>query len=690
VDRLTHGIRTVARVWPDRSARRIVAWWTLLMLAGVLSIPAARTRAATFPISGFSESQVAGSLLNPTAMAIAPDGRIFVALQSGELRVIKNDQMLATPFLRVTTDAQAERGLLGVTFDPNFPTEPYVYIYYTATSPVLRNVVSRFTASGDVAVAGSERRIFELDALRADRKTHNGGALHFGTDGKLYIAVGDNVNPRGNAQDTTNLYGKLLRINKDGSIPTDNPFYNDSRFTGDRRAIWAMGLRNPFTFAIQPNSSPQRMFINDVGELTWEEINQGVAGANYGWPSTEGDFTDPALTAQYQRPFYAYPHASGTAGGCSITGGAFYNPATAQFPASYTGLYFFADYCNGWIKTIDPVTRQVSVFATGILNPVDLRVSPDGSLYYLSRGNSGVGNGKVIKVRYGTNLAPQITLQPQNTTVAIGQRATFNVSASGNPTYQWQRNTGGTWADISGATSATYMTPPATSSDNGARFRVRLRNNNGAVTSAEATLTVATSQPPVATISAPPPNSTYAGNQVFTYAGGAVDSQGQPLAPQQLTWWIDFHHDDHTHPFIPRTSGVAGGSFTIPTDGETSANVWYRIYLEARDSLGLTHTVFRDIHPRTVVLTIQTMPAGLQVTLDEQPKTAPVTTRSVVGVSRSIGGITSQTKDGVTYYFSHWSDSYEPNRVVATPAQDTSYLAMFARYRLMLPLANRN
>ena len=117
---------------------------------------------------------------------------------------------------------------------------------------------------------------------------HNGGGLHFGLDGKLYISVGENAT-RTNSQTLSNLLGKVLRINADGTIPSDNPFFNTA--TGQNRAIWALGLRNPFTFAVQPGTG--RIFINDVGETTFEEINDGRPGANYGWPDTEGPTTDP-------------------------------------------------------------------------------------------------------------------------------------------------------------------------------------------------------------------------------------------------------------------------------------------------------------------------------------------------------------------------------------------------------------
>ena len=126
-------------------------------------------------------------------MEFAPDGRLFVCLQGGQLRVIENGVLLATPFVTVTTTANGERGLLGITFDPNFASNQFVYVYYTVITAPIHNRVSRFTANGNVAVAGSETVILDLDNL-SGATNHNGGAIHFGPDGKLYVAVGENAN----------------------------------------------------------------------------------------------------------------------------------------------------------------------------------------------------------------------------------------------------------------------------------------------------------------------------------------------------------------------------------------------------------------------------------------------------------------------------------------------------------------
>jgi glucose/arabinose dehydrogenase len=210
---------------------------------------------------------------------------------------------------------------------------------------------------------------------------HNGGAIHFSpVDGKLYVATGDQ-GTGSNAPSMTSRFGKILRYNDDLTIPTDNPFYTNA--TGVYRAIWALGLRNPFTFGFHPTTG--RMFINDVGEATWEEINEGVAGSNYGWPTTEGPTTDP----RFRGPIFAYRHGGTLLSGYAIVGAAFYNPATTMFPTSYVGDYFFADYVSGWINRLD-VANDNGVYAFARIGDSisDLKVGPDGALYALAAGGT--------------------------------------------------------------------------------------------------------------------------------------------------------------------------------------------------------------------------------------------------------------------------------------------------------------
>jgi len=610
---------------------------------------------ATLP-SGFVETTVATGIASPTAMAIAPGGRIFVCSQTGELRVIKNGVLLATPFVTLSVDSVGERGLLGVALDPHFTLNHYIYLYYTVPGTPSHNRVARFTAIGDVVLTGSRVILLELDPL-STATNHNGGALHFGPDGNLYIAVGDNAKGS-NSQNLSNLLGKILRIASDGTIPSDNPFVQS---TTARHEIWALGLRNPFTFAFRGTTN--LMYINDVGESTWEEIDLGKAGANYGWPATEGPTTDPA----YKSPVYYYGHSDG----CAITGGAFYSPSTPNFPSSYVGKYFFGDYCAGFIRILNPATAQAIGFISGASEPVDIQVGADGSLYYLARGT-----GSVMKIRYTTNFSPVITTQPTSKLVSVGYPVTFSVTASGpSPySYQWMRN----GVNISGANARTYRIASTTLSDNGARFRVRVSNAYGNTLSDVATLSVTSDKPPVGQIITPAQGTTYFGGMVVKYSGSASDFEDGDLPASAFTWQVDFHHDTHLHPFIAATTGSKTGTFTIPTRGETSSNVYYRIILKVTDSVGLTRTVTRDILPRKADMTFATTPAGLQITLDGQNRMTPFTVTGVVGIKRAIAAPSPQTVNGLNYVFQSWSDGRARSHEISTPSVDTTYTANFA------------
>jgi glucose/arabinose dehydrogenase len=408
-----------------------------------------RTLFATAP-AGFAAELVTSGLSNPTAMDFAPDGRVFVCQQGGALRIIKNGALLATPFLSLTVDSAGERGLLGVAFDPNFATNRFVYVYHTVPAPAggsAHNRVTRFTADAanpDVAQAGSAVPILDLDNL-SGATNHNGGAIHFGPDGKLYIAVGENANGA-NAQTLNNRLGKMLRINPDGTIPTDNPFFNTA--TGANRAIWALGLRNPFTFGFEPGTG--KMHINDVGETTWEEINAGQAGANYGWSIIEGPRTTQTPPPNYVDPLFAYRHpfsgADPTTVGIAITGGAFYVRPGASlatpFPDAYNGDYFFADLGSGatagnWIRRFDTATGSSTLFVNGTSTVVDLKAGPDGALYYLERGNGGA----LQRVRFTVAAPTGLDLTTASDT---GISQTDNLTNDDTPTFSGSAPANGT------------------------------------------------------------------------------------------------------------------------------------------------------------------------------------------------------------------------------------------------------
>jgi len=617
-------------------------------------------------LPGFARVQVGGTINSPTVMAFAPDGRIFVAQQSGALRVIKAGTLLTTPFVSLTVNSSGERGLIGLAFDPDFASNQYVYVYYTVPSinsnPPF-NRISRFTATGDVALAGSEQIILNLDPL-GSATNHNGGAIAFGPDGKLYVAIGDNANSS-TPQNLDTFHGKFLRINKDGSAPSDNPFFNPTA-SEQRKRIWAYGLRNPYTFSIQPGTG--KIFVNDVGQNAVEEINDAtLGGRNFGWPTAEGASTNPNFT----NPIFLYNHAGAAPTGCAITGGTFFNPQFTTYPASYVGKYFFQDYCSNWIYSLDlSGTPTATLFASSVGgSSVNLSAGPDGNLYYLSRGSQAL-----YKITSSNSSAPTIVQQPASVSVPFGESIQLSVSASGTAPlqYQWQKNE----VDMVGSNQSSITINNAQLADAG-NYRVRITNTAGQIFSSTAIVTVIANTKPIGQIITPPEGTTYAAGTTISFSGSGTDAEDGDLPAAAMNWQINFHHDTHKHDEPPR-NGISTGSFEIPDQGETSANVWYRFILTVTDSKGSVGIDSIDIYPRKSSLNFVTDPQGLQITIDGQPRITPISIESVEGLKREIGTYRLQSLDGIGYEFSSWLHGGEVIQLITTPADDITYTASFS------------
>ena len=401
------------------------------ILPGLLGLAVARPAPAVTLIPGFTDNLVA-AVGAPTALAFTPDGRLLVTSQGGDLRVVTPGGILiGTPALSLGARvcSNGERGLLGVAVDPSFASNRFIYLFYTfnkfnntcptlvSTVPVER--VSRFTLP-DTNTIDPASELVLIDNVLNFAGNHNGGDVLFGPDGLLYASIGDGgcdyagdsgcSGANDASRDRNVLNGKLLRIAKDGTIPPDNPFLGAGTArcnTGPAapgvicQEAFAWGLRNPFRFAFQPGTGT--LFINDVGEAAFEEVNLGQAGADYGWPCREG--AHPNLTTgkcspsppSLVDPLYEYAHGAipGTsAAGCgSITGGAF---APAGVWTSFDGAYLFADFNCGAIVRLNVVGASATAadFATGIgaATVVHLAFGPSAagqSLYYTTYGAGG-------------------------------------------------------------------------------------------------------------------------------------------------------------------------------------------------------------------------------------------------------------------------------------------------------------
>lgn len=342
--------------------------------------------------------EVASGLNDPLYLtAPAGDLRLFVVEQHGRIRVIKNGQLLPTPFIDISSRVASgsEQGLLSVAFHPSYASNGFFYINYKDPDRVTR--IERWSVSSnpDVADAGSSKLILSYSQPFAN---HNGGLNLFGPDGMLYIGTGDGGSggdPERNGQNLGSLLGKILRIDVDHgdpyTIPADNPFVGRA---GARAEIWAYGLRNPWRFSFDTRGGV--LYVADVGQNLFEEVNvvpSNAGGINYGWNTMEGSscFLAPSCSQTgLQLPVLVYDHSGG---GCSVTGGYGYRGSITNGPI---GNYFYSDYCGGFLKSF----RYENGVAT------DQRTYNVGNIGFItSFGEDALGelymtssNGRVYKI----------------------------------------------------------------------------------------------------------------------------------------------------------------------------------------------------------------------------------------------------------------------------------------------------
>lgn len=630
------------------------------LLASLLLTAGLATAQGTGLPAGFQEETVVAGLSGPTALAFAPDGRLFLLEKAGTVRVFKGGQLLPAPFLQLSVTANSERGLLGIAFDPAFATNGYVYLYYTTSGASTKNRVARFTASGDVGLPESEAIL--IDAIPSDAGNHNGGCLRFGLDGKLYASTGDGGATPSNSQNLGSLAGKILRVNPDGTIPPDNPFLGQA---GRRGEIYCYGLRNPWRFCFRPGTNTP--FIADVGQNTWEEVNVGTPGGNYGWPTHEG----PSTAAGFISPLYAYNH---NGSGASISGGCFINGG--NYPAEYQGAYFFGDYVQNFLArlAVSADNTQAQAFSFGPApGPVDFAQGPDGDLYYVS-----ISTGSVRRIRWvsAANRPPVAQASASPTAGPLPLTVNFSSAGSSDPDgdplgYLWNFGDGGT---------STLANPSHTYATAGT-FSATLQVNDGrGGTATSSPIQIrAGNRPPDVRITGPADESLYRAGDTVLYGGSATDPEEGALPASRYRWTVLFYHADHTHPFL-ETTGVTSGSFAIPRDGEPSADTWYEIRLAAADSDGAEGTAVVQIRPRTVNLTFKTSPKRLMVTINGQPQATPVTIRSVVGFDHRVGA-PDQQKGRAAYVWRSWSDGGAQEHTLRAPESSATYTATFRRKR---------
>jgi glucose/arabinose dehydrogenase len=354
-------------------------------------------RVSTIPDAvDYSWQLYAGGFTQPIYLTHAGDdsGRVFIIEKPGRIWIMQNGQRLDTPFLDIRDivgSQQFEQGLLSLAFHPDYTNNGFFFVYYTNRNGDTVTARYRVTEDPNIADPASREIIFQIEQPYAN---HNGGHLAFGPDGYLYISTGDGGSagdPLGSGQDRLSFLGKILRLDIDGQfpyeIPPDNPFITFSSARGEN---WAYGLRNPWRYSFDRATGD--MFIGDVGQNVWEEIDllpAGTPGGNLGWDLFEGDHAFEGNPEQREGlifPILEYQHIGGN---CSVTGGYVYRGE--QLPRWY-GVYLFGDYCTGviWgaLPDEDGLWQAQQIFDLPVLL-ASFGEDQDGELYILDL-NGGI------------------------------------------------------------------------------------------------------------------------------------------------------------------------------------------------------------------------------------------------------------------------------------------------------------
>ncbi|KUI25543.1 hypothetical protein AU196_22250 [Mycobacterium sp. IS-1742] len=600
--------------------------------------------------------------------------RIFIAEKGGSIKVYNPDTRTVSTLTVISTTTGGERGLTGIEVHPDFWHKDEfgyrsIYVAYTA-GDTNRDTLSRLVLSEDMTTVVSSEIL--IRSTENANNFHHGGDLAFDNEGEhLYWVVGDNTEGVVNSQSLSNIHGKVLRLNPDGSVPEDNPFVDgDTTTASPADYIYAYGFRNPFRLTFTPNG---KLLVADVGEAKWEELNLVVKGGNYGWPQAEGNCTGCASI----NPIYAYKHSAPPANAGAITSVTVFDGA--GFPEEYRNRVYIADYSQGWIRVLDFDEQYSSLISAKTFwgnagATVNLAQGADDNLYQLT-----IYPGELSMISpSGGNRAPTAVIDASPTTTA---EKTLTVNFSGlrsydpddedNLTYRW---------DFGDGNTSTSATPVNQFTTTGAysTYTVTLTVSDGEKTNTTTQKVTVGSTPPVAQIVSFP--SSYNAGDTITFRGSGTDAQdrpdGAPLPSTAYKWTVVFHHNEHTHPFADNIVGETA-TITIPRSRDQIDGTWYRVHLTVTDSSGLSTSTYEDIMPNLVDLTIAASDPGARFTIDGLPYTGSYTERAVVGVDYVVSAPTTQTVNGRQLTFDGWSDGGTATHTIRVPADATTYTANY-------------
>jgi glucose/arabinose dehydrogenase/PKD repeat protein len=697
--------------------RKLLIGPAQLVFAGalLLALTAPAAHATSYP-SGFEERTVVGGLTEPTAMAWAPDDRLFVIEKPGRLKVVEPGGTRATTILDISSRVNDfhDRGLLGLAMDSAFASNSFIYLLYTydlspltadSDAPMVSRL-ERYTVSPD-NVVGSPRVLLGsytqgpcpapsnvVDCLPSDGITHSIGTVRSAPDGTLWVGSGDGasasiVDPLAfRTYDERSMAGKILHVDRDGRGLPGHPFCpSNANLAHVCTKVWAGGFRNPFRFKLRPGGG---LAVGDVGWESREELDLIPTGAGggklYGWPCYEGstrtngyrdrvecgdEYAKEGTPNAHVAPDYDYAREGV---GAAVLGGPTYTGT--QYPAGYRDDVFVGDYALGFIRkaNLDAQGRIIGVddFATDWTG-VDLEPDPNGDLAYASFGDgSSSGSGSIRRIVYSPGNASPVAVA--SATPSSG-RSPLDVSFTGSSSrdadgdslsYEWD------FGD--GSAHSTQANPTHRYGRNGV-FTARLTVGDGRGLSDTETVQISVGDPPVASIDSPADGSLYRDGETVQLQGSATDPEDGALPDSAFHWTIRLHHGDHVHP-VTRFEATKAPSFVALDDHDADSH--YEVTLRVTDSDGLQGTRAITLRPETVDLTLESVPPGAPLSYGGIAGVGPMFRTAAVGYRTTISAAERFVAGGRDWIFERWSDGGARLHDVTVPA---SAATLTAHYR---------
>ena len=683
----------------------------------VVAVGASHDAQALALPAGFSTVEQVAGLDVPTALAYAPDGRLFVAEKAGRVLVVdQGGRLQSAPVIDIRDHVNSywDRGLLGLAVDADFATNHFLYLAYTYESNALNpsgpktSRLTRITVTGDnraadleapeTVIVGSVSQApcpaphDTVDCIPSEGPSHSIGTVRSDPDGTLWLGSGDaasfdGVDPTAlRTYDERSFAGKLLHVDREGRGLPGHPFCpQESDLTKVCTKLYAKGFRNPFRFQLRPSGGP---IVGDVGWESREELDLTRPGRSYGWPCYEGAARTPgyedldACAAQYAAgpsahdpPAHDYPHAPDAA----IVPGPRYE--AGEYPASYRGAWFFLDYAQGlmWtMRTDDGSTVSgVKRFATGVDGAVDLERAPNGDLVYASAYDES-GGGSVQRIVYGDNRQPVAIASATPSQGVAPLTVTLGAEGSADPdgeplTYEWDVESDGTVDATGPSVSHTYAAGAHTAT-------LRVEDPRGLRASSHVEV-LADESPPTVSLLAPVAGSSFRYGRPIELRGTGADRQDGVLDDRALHWRITIHHGAHTHVVEADRTGREL-SFTPPLGHDADSFLEFR--LTARDSAGLETARTVIVRPETVDLRLESSPPGAVLSYAGTDVTAPAVRPAAVGFRTTVSAPETLDQGNRRFAFDHWSDGGARLHDIAIPAVGGT---LRASYRLVQDLA---